>query len=90
MARTGVLVVVVALVVLAAALTQARYLPTRADDARLEEIRELLREILERTAEGGSNSRVSSTGYEKRFLYKRAVPEGGAAEMVEPLVNLPQ
>ncbi|XP_042240063.1 uncharacterized protein LOC121878128 [Homarus americanus] len=88
MTRTG-LVVVVALVVLAAALTQARYLPTRADDTRLDEIRELLREMLERTAEG-ANSRISGSGYDKRFMYKRSVPEEGAAEMVQPALNLPQ
>ncbi|XP_069941784.1 uncharacterized protein [Cherax quadricarinatus] len=96
MARSGMLVVM-ALVVLVAALTNARYLPTRADDSRLEEIRELLREVLERTADGGSSissssSRVSGSGYDKRFLFKRAAAaEGGVAgEVVEPLLNLPQ
>lgn len=46
MARSGTVLVVVALVVvMAAALCQARYLPTRADDSRLEEIKDLLREV---------------------------------------------
>ncbi|XP_063883047.1 uncharacterized protein LOC135112535 [Scylla paramamosain] len=94
MARTGFLVVVVALVVLAAAVCQARYLPTRADDSRLDEIRELLRELLERTAEGGVGGSSSSSGrmaYDKRFLFKRAAPvEVAGGEVVEPLLNLPQ
>nr|XP_045612829.1 uncharacterized protein LOC123767305 [Procambarus clarkii] len=89
MARTGVVVVVVALVVVAAALTHARYLPTRADDSRLEDIRELLREVLERTADGG-NTRVTGSGYDRQFLFKRAASEGGVAEVMEPLHNLPQ
>lgn len=54
-------------------------------------------QILERTAEGGLSS-SSNNGvrmpYDKRFLFKRAAaavaPAGGAEEVVEPLLNLPQ
>lgn len=101
MART-VLVVLMAALVLLAAVSEARYLPTRADDSRLEEIRELLREILERTADGSnsaSNNRAGF-GYDKKFIYKRsigdssavapAVPVAGMGERMVPLFNLAQ
>ncbi|ROT80119.1 hypothetical protein C7M84_001168 [Penaeus vannamei] len=65
MCRSSVFIVL-GLVVMVAAVSQARYLPTRADDSRLDEIRELIRELLERTAEGGNNRMMANSGYEKR------------------------
>ncbi|XP_064111375.1 uncharacterized protein LOC135218853 [Macrobrachium nipponense] len=86
MARTVLVVLMAVLVLMAATVSHARYLPTRADDSRMEEIREILREILERTADGSSSSpgsRSSSTGfgYDKRFIYKRSVLGGDASNM---------
>ncbi|XP_042871682.1 uncharacterized protein LOC122255783 [Penaeus japonicus] len=105
MCRSSVFIVL-GLVVMVAAVTQARYLPTRADDSRLDEIRELIRELLERTAEGGNNRMMGNSGYEKRYLFKRsAIPEGNSnsninsnskisnlvgGEVATPLINLPQ
>ncbi|XP_068214963.1 uncharacterized protein [Palaemon carinicauda] len=102
MART-VLVVLMAVLVLMATVSHARYLPTRADDSRMEEIREILREILERTADGSSSSPGRSStgfGYDKRFIYKRSAggdaanmavgSTGLSGERVAPLYNLAQ
>ncbi|XP_063589749.1 uncharacterized protein LOC134766750 [Penaeus indicus] len=104
MCRSSVFIVL-GLVVMVAAVSQARYLPTRADDSRLDEIRELIRELLERTAEGSNNRMMANSGYEKRYLFKRsAIPEGSSSnsnnnnhlsnvaggEVATPLINLPQ
>lgn len=75
----GCVLMTLVVVCLTAALSEARYLPTRADDTRLDEIRELLRELLERANEGNA---VRAGGYEKRFMFKRSVSgSDGAADL---------
>lgn len=53
---------------------EGRYLPTRGDDTRLEEIRAMLRELLDGSAEG----RNAPPAFDKRFVFKRA------AEAMDP------
>ena len=50
----------------------------------------LIPQLLERSAEGGVANGSNRMAYDKRFLFKRAAPMGGAEEVVEPLINLPQ
>jgi hypothetical protein len=47
--------------------THARYLPTRSDNTKKEQIKEILRELLDMQAERASDM-------EKRFAVKRSIP----------------
>jgi len=49
--------------------TEGRYLPTRSDDSRKEEIREILREILE--------NQMDRKDFSKRFLIRRSTDAEG-------------
>ncbi|KAK4294211.1 hypothetical protein Pmani_033151 [Petrolisthes manimaculis] len=83
--------------------TEARYLPTRADDSGITQMKDLIKQLQETLREivaisGSTNSdmgpRMSS--YDKRYLYKRSatssssLPAEGDAEVPQPLLNLPQ
>ncbi|XP_076065147.1 uncharacterized protein LOC143039177 [Oratosquilla oratoria] len=74
MLRSHLVMVLLAGVVALAVVVNGRYLPTRGDDSRLEEIKEMLAEVLGRVAESGSRS---SSDYDKRFLYKGIGMEAG-------------
>ncbi|XP_059478970.1 uncharacterized protein LOC132198774 [Neocloeon triangulifer] len=55
--------------------SEARYLPTRGQDDRLDRLRELLKDLLEGDMERGVNP--APNAYDKRYFFKREV---GAAE----------
>lgn len=67
------------------AATEARYLPTRSQDDRLDRLRELLRDLLESEAE-----KTNVNNYERRILYKREVPMVGTEQQQAPLVAAEQ
>lgn len=56
------LVLAVLLLVLASNVSDGRYLPTRSDDSRKEEIREILQELLD--------TRMDRSAFAKRFLVR--------------------
>nr|UES72890.1 proctolin [Carausius morosus] len=64
-------VMLMLLVVCVWAVTEARYLPTRGQDDRLDRLRELLRDLLEGEMEKTSNA----NSYDRHLIYKREVPE---------------
>ncbi|XP_069702941.1 uncharacterized protein Proc [Periplaneta americana] len=81
--RQAILLALVLVALYAA--TEARYLPTRSQDDRLDRLRELLRDLLESEIE---KSNVNN--YERRMLYKREVPMIATEQQQLPLVSAQQ
>jgi hypothetical protein len=78
--------VLLALVLLAVYVTtEARYLPTRSQDDRLDRLRELLRDLLESEIE-----KTNVNNYDRRILYKREVPLIATEQQQAPLVAAQQ
>ncbi|XP_065335971.1 uncharacterized protein LOC135936892 [Cloeon dipterum] len=49
--------------------TEARYLPTRGQDDRLDRLRELLKDLFE----GDLERNAAANAYEKRYFFKREI-----------------
>ncbi|XP_023234384.1 uncharacterized protein LOC111633960 [Centruroides sculpturatus] len=76
-----VVMCVVILVAVSCTVVQGRYLPTRSDDARREQIKEILRALLELTPEDRLFARMGYAPYDYReegHLTKRSV--GGSVD----------
>ncbi|KDR11073.1 uncharacterized protein LOC110837415 [Zootermopsis nevadensis] len=83
--RQAVLLALMLVVMYAA--TEARYLPTRSQDDRLDRLRELLRDLLESEVE---KTNVNNNSYDRRMLYKRQVPMITTEQQQAPLVSAQQ